>query len=703
MSAQRRASPLALSLRKRIDGRLRDLKRLLGEHPERVFVHPLGDNRELGEIVALPHLDWYTRGVNRTQPAPWPEGLALPLTFGQALEALERDAARMAEELTAKIETSARMVLQSDELVAAVLARDFVAERWPWPDRHMTDARPAGWVALECLEEAALFEGRACIGDKGRKKQDDARNPAAWPPEVAALAAAEWAQPGLNTALEGARLGDWLVDTVRLEYPLRDVHVRHEKDTHDCEWPGLHLATYGIGLLYLAWQEARQESPRNALARAPYRGGSERQFYRTTDRVGGLFSPLSRGKGGARSESPKMQPGDALHEARVTYVALRETPGLKRREISYRLPLYPETLADAFLHASNPTEKAEHREALVARLKSEPAEVEKILSYLRQHWMGTVYDNLGPRGLSFYRIGYQREFARSRQAGQVEELADGGVVFYIVAQEVLDTLYARQHDARGGELKARTQPRARAREELAQFVRFMSGPGLEVRRELVFAPGKRNERTVSSEGPPLVVLEEIKETRRVKGKGTQVATLGWKVYTPAAARTLLEMPNRHGTYQDERWLELERVKRHPHGALVADFLDEQLGIGWGRNGSTWRGPLSQVLAEAGLLREYEGRPVKRRNEWLRSALLPDLVELAKDKKERGLFARFELAGQDVATLNPKAPPAGEPLGWKLEVEAGPAHELTLKRTLPGAGPERKRIAKRAAVGAGSGA
>ena len=176
---------------------------------------------EAGEAAGL----WIYSTANREE---WPDGLALPLTAGEALAVVE--AAELAANLAAELEWCAG--LGDAKLCAAVVARPAVVAGWPLGGDWKT--------AVGCAWSAARGASGAFGGIR-------------WPGEAAPLEVARWAREGLNRVSAGA--GDHMVDYATLEGSIYSLHM----DGH--AYPA-----GGLALLYLAEREVREGLRRPAVA-----------------------------------------------------------------------------------------------------------------------------------------------------------------------------------------------------------------------------------------------------------------------------------------------------------------------------------------------------------------------------------------------------------------------------------------------------
>lgn len=143
-----KAKELGTLLRARLDRELSELRRFLGDSPERL------------QVLQEP-------SIELTDPQIWPEGGPLPQTVGEALSAVERAPEVLATATALELETCARMVIKPG-LLGAVLSRPRVAEGWPWPEwwlclerriRAGASPSPDSWPRAQDLPEGTALEG----------------------------------------------------------------------------------------------------------------------------------------------------------------------------------------------------------------------------------------------------------------------------------------------------------------------------------------------------------------------------------------------------------------------------------------------------------------------------------------------------------------------------------------------------------------
>lgn len=118
-----KAKELQALLRARLERELGELRRFLGDSPERL----------------------------RVLQEPPIEGGPLPQTVGEVLSAVERNPEVLATATALELETCARMVVRPG-LLGAVLSRPRVAEGWPWPE---------WWLCLERRIRSGARWGRS--------------------------------------------------------------------------------------------------------------------------------------------------------------------------------------------------------------------------------------------------------------------------------------------------------------------------------------------------------------------------------------------------------------------------------------------------------------------------------------------------------------------------------------------------------------
>jgi len=199
-------------------------------------------------------------------PSLWHPFVPLPLTAGDALDLVEAEADNMAAELAEGIAYFARELVAPELPVDAVLAREDLADRWPWPEPW--PKRPGGpasinpgWSALDSLldpvhqERAAERSAeRGHTGPRQAEAGDMRRN---WMPgEVAPLKVAKWARDALNR-LEPGRGDAAAEDAEAGRMVLRALLVGPD---------GAVLPAGGLALLFLAEQEVERDRRRPAMA-----------------------------------------------------------------------------------------------------------------------------------------------------------------------------------------------------------------------------------------------------------------------------------------------------------------------------------------------------------------------------------------------------------------------------------------------------
>ncbi|MBM4109609.1 MAG: hypothetical protein FJ255_12510 [Phycisphaerae bacterium] len=136
----------------------------------------------------------------------WPATLPLPLTVGAALDAVDQGRELVAEAVAGDIAATVEALVEP-EAQAAVLARENLAERWPWRTPPLR-SEPQGWVGPSFGPELALALVRDYAAKGGALVRPcDALN--WWPdPHLAAATVAEWARDPLNR-LHPARPADY--------------------------------------------------------------------------------------------------------------------------------------------------------------------------------------------------------------------------------------------------------------------------------------------------------------------------------------------------------------------------------------------------------------------------------------------------------------------------------------------------------------
>lgn len=240
-------------------------------------------------------------------PGLWPPDVPLPLTAGDALDLVESEADRMAAELAEGIAYFARELVLP-ELVDAVLAREDVGERWPWPEDW--PERPGGpgsvnpgWSALDVLlgdlHPAKALERSAERGHVGARPMEggDLRR-YWWPGEAAPLDVARWARDALNR-LESGR-GDG--EAEKAEAGLILLHRPFVAPS------GAVLPGGGLALLYLAEREARKGEGARPAAPEMFLVSVEAPAVRTMVALGGGH-PKALGGGGL---TVRGDPGDPV-------------------------------------------------------------------------------------------------------------------------------------------------------------------------------------------------------------------------------------------------------------------------------------------------------------------------------------------------------------------------------------------------------
>lgn len=465
----------------------------------------------------------------------------------------------------------------------------------------------------------------------------------------------------------------------------------------------------------------------NAHARAPIAMPTHRaarpMAYVVRDRIGEVFA-ISAGRlhNGATSMGDGVGAGrtadtrgaeDAWRSATgddgaaILELTLISEPGapdtsVRQREILYVLPLTLSAVADHYarwLVSGTHEQKLqaavelERRLALMSDETEQAQEMMTLVEEIRRHLSEHTNQVLGLRRLATWRC-LQIAFDAAREADAVDVRRDGGLGFWVNVPLLAAMLYGVQGDRR----RPRRESLRSVLADIQDFERF------EVRRTLIYKRAKKGELRVTSEGPPIRIVERQAVELKLQGwRQAERSLVAVYLHVPSAAATLFQHPEGWGSWLDVEMYRYARVRDHAEAVFMSDYLDHMAAQAprvAGQQGVTVVQSLRSILSGCGLLPEWQRRMVPTGEAWkqrkqreYRQQIREALFWLAQDKLRRGMWASCRIAGLEV-----RLPRDGEAetafrwperrarpdamLNWKVEVRTGPQHYKTLRVPAP---------------------
>lgn len=437
------------------------------------------------------------------------------------------------------------------------------------------------------------------------------------------------------------------------------------------------------------------------------------QYPRPPDRLTGAFTA-----GIAGALTPKER--ETIGGPELVLVSLQSTEKIKRREVTFRLPLDDRDKINnllVWLNTDSPPEEIKkHVQEITAGLSPE-----QVNEAAREH-LARVNQELaqlvGPRGLQLYR-GLQRElyFNRINDIAHRSPLsAGGGLTFFVDEDRLLKAFYPGKNYRRTEHVQ-----------ELQKLLARLTSGNIKVNTLQLFQDGK-DLVEIRVNSPLFQQGAEIEITRIPEGKREQAETRrGTWLTIPEGALALFTWADTNfHAWGDPEFLAMDIATKRPYAVAAEDWIEEQLNIGWHCHGEKRAWSLDTILRELNLKDQYlypngdtSKKPLPRfkRNAWIRR-FIGDLLWIFDKKYKRGLWksalikdppsGRFMMITNFLKWLNT---PAGKralrikgantqgdaiegALRFILQVKIGPEHKLNTRHKVTAEVRKKRAAAKK---------